>query len=976
MLFSGLYPRYSARNLLSASACALNPAAITVEVVGLENSFAQPYRAYRVSSEYGEPWSTTWLAKTISNPDGVPLIPHPSSPLEHAYGVLTYDGEDPTALDLRYGGRGFAVLGRAEPSIRALALGGSNAEITLQTASVSDPNDGTLTSHWEVTSISVTANKGSGYSDFGEISVVANQGSVCASAASARMRTGRAAPTLSVDVQNVSPCDCKFPNATAGAGVDFRINYQPRGTSPPTWEVASIDVLAGGEGYTNGVPLVFTPGLHDTIESSPSASVTVAAGSVTGVTLAARGIIYKSGVPTGKVESLVKGAYYKEDASLPAYFYADALAGNGLTVDTNVASETFGRITAADPGVRPPLELKVESLCENACLAELNGTLVLAADDIEVIGNPGYAARHRAVHLCLSSPIGSGASLFVVPPAGYDNKAVGITAVAVEINKSGVLMSGSGYAELGRVEPTYTLSATPGTGATFDYKLRQETDLIGRPYWMLTEATVSGGTGYRDNTIIAITHGPGAETSPSLRLRTRRSEPTLTVTPCPGGTGAVFKLFFAKSAGDTPTWSIAEVSIINGGSGYQGEVPLSFSVTFPSVRVRDACAIAQAAPDGSLQSVKILNEGEYFLDTTVPERVQIIGGGPLFALSSDVPVFAPPVHVAVTQNWPFSNGSGASIEAVVDTSPTSPTFGKITGGTVAASGSGYVLWCAGLPANEFHFTSDTHLLNLPRSSTRVEGDADSVCMYQLHCNAATAVPTTSLGIIESAPEVTLSVHLTGPDKDGIRHATALFFSIGYGVEDGFKLVSPHPGFYCARAFHGSASGDEITLTPLDGGPGTVTVFLYGNPAERTNICSCCDLRDVNCDPPKLFIEGTGQQFVDIEQPSLPFAQCIDENNVVVDGAWVQLAPVYAEDGSFLQWVVVCGECPEGSEVLEPFAEPPQPRQKTWCRCDDTFEKFCYWKATFDAGVTPDPLNNVDCTTGVELDFSECDNPLP
>jgi hypothetical protein len=966
MLFTAGDSNRDARHLIRDSPCALNPAVITITVSGLSDSFQQDYRATEWNVNFGAAYTTFSLRKSPTKPDGLRLIPF-SPNFANARGVYEYTGAVATSVDLMDRGRGFAQLSRTEPAVLGYAAVGSGAEISVSLSPVTDEVDNAFKSHWEVSSLAVAAGKGSGYNNLQPIVILPSEGSICASAATGQMKVDRGQPTLAVSVKSVSPCDCDYPGATVGTDAVFNVRYESRGTTPSTWRVSAVDVVSPGQGYTDGLPLIFTAGLHDTITTAPVASISVTDGAVTGVTVTSGGVAFKSGVPTGVVQGLVKGAYYKEDASLPPYIYSSDLAKWGLTVDSTVHSPTFGQVLSATVVEQPLGEEAVEGVCEYSCLQSMNGSFTLTADDPSVIGDPDYFPLYRAVNLCVKSPIGSGARLRVQPPSGYDNTAVGITEVAFDPLPGSSSAGGTGYAEQGRVMPVYSLAATPGTGASFSYELRQEADSLGRPMWFVSSASVTGGTGYRDNALITATPA-----GPLLRVRTVRAEPVLDVATCAGGGGATFILRFAMSAGATPEWSVAAVDIANGGGGYSGSVPLIFSFTAPTIRVRDACVLAFANAAGQLDRVEIVNEGAYYLDTGVPDRVDIVSSGPLYSFSADVPVFAPSPTVLILQNSPFSNGSGAEIEAVVDTDTGSPTFGRIVGTNIVSEGSGYVLWCAGDESEaSFGLTPET---TVPCRS--VDGLV-AVCGYRLHCDTETASPFGERLQIEMQAEITSPSTHSG----GERQAAVVISNRGFGVSDaGYDTgQSGSPGFYCTRVFYGTGADDEITLLPMDGGSGTVTLSLFGDPANRTNICSCCDVRDVNCPPPVLDTESSGESFSAIAQPELPFTQCVDENGVPAENVWVQLAPQYDENGDFEQWVVVCGECPAGTAFSPLPEEAVQPRQKTYCNClglGDPVQLYCYWKATYDASITPNLILGTDCTTGVELDFSECENPLP
>lgn len=60
-----------------------------------------------------------------------------------------------------------------------------------------------------------------------------------------------------------------------------------------------------------------------------------------------------------------------------------------------------------------------------------------------------------------------------------------------------LLSPGSGYAKLGRVQPTFTVGGGSGSGLTVSLTLTATNDACGIPTWTITGASFSGGTGYR-----------------------------------------------------------------------------------------------------------------------------------------------------------------------------------------------------------------------------------------------------------------------------------------------------------------------------------------------------------------------------------------------------------------------------------------------------------------------------------------------
>ena len=142
-----------------------------------------------------------------------------------------------------------------------------------------------------------------------------------------------------------------------------------------------------------------------------------------------------------------------------------------------------------------------------------------------------------------------------------------------EITQVDIIDGGSGYALVGRVAPTLTLSGGGGTGATFTPTLTSS----GTPdVWTLDSATASGGTGYVDGSSLTITAAAGdTTTTKAAATVVARSEPTITAT-APGGSGATLSPTLSK-AGSPPAWSVAGVTVTAPGTGYTHNGAVQFS---------------------------------------------------------------------------------------------------------------------------------------------------------------------------------------------------------------------------------------------------------------------------------------------------------------------------------------------------------------------------------------------------------------
>lgn len=130
--------------------------------------------------------------------------------------------------------------------------------------------------------------------------------------------------------------------------------------------------------------------------------------------------------------------------------------------------------------------------------------------------------------------------------------------------------SGTGYAEYGRKEPTLLIQGK-GTGLTFKPDFNEVVDACGLSTFSVKSVAVSGDpVGYGDGEFLDVAASPGDITLSSsvMRLYLDRGPPTLTAEAL-GGEGAELKVNVSNVIGKVPAeWSISEIEIVSGGSGY------------------------------------------------------------------------------------------------------------------------------------------------------------------------------------------------------------------------------------------------------------------------------------------------------------------------------------------------------------------------------------------------------------------------
>lgn len=189
----------------------------------------------------------------------------------------------------------------------------------------------------------------------------------------------------------------------------------------------------------------------------------------------------------------------------------------------------------------------------------------------------GFTNESQGPLLCdleFAACYGSGASGVVTDPGGDPEDDKGpITAVSLT-------NGGSGYAKLGRVEPTVTATGG-GSGVTITVTLSQEQDGCGLDFWEVTKIEGSGGSGYTDDEAVQFTVADGdtAEQHATARIRTTREEPevTLEVTTFEGS-GAVLDAVFEQLGGTPAVWFIDSVTVTDGGDIYTRDDTISINV--------------------------------------------------------------------------------------------------------------------------------------------------------------------------------------------------------------------------------------------------------------------------------------------------------------------------------------------------------------------------------------------------------------
>lgn len=385
---------------------------------------------------------------------------------------------------------------------------------------------GSSPDRWAISAVAVTSG-GSGYIDGNFLVVDAVHPLIEEVAAVLLLRTVREPPELDA-----------FP-FSGGSGAAFLISVIQSGSSPDIFSADTITVTSPGSGYVNGDTFQIFP-TSGVTDSPGFATATVdGGGGLLALTVTDGGEFY---IDTGVVESVevqsggayyngdgidevtvtFPGEYYLPNRDLPALsavvtifdgtcFRSGSAAEITATVDDDVDSDTFGQVISLNIVNGGSGYLSWTYL--PGCLDRLNGeSLVLRASD-----------PHKLITLEVQSCYGSGACLEVetfLPPCEYDGAPTELPGV---ILTSG----GEGYAKLGRVEPTLSLAAENGVGATLTPTLDKKADDCGLDYWYIDTVATKGGTGYLASNIVKVSVTKGIEEEPAaLTLTASEGVPT------------------------------------------------------------------------------------------------------------------------------------------------------------------------------------------------------------------------------------------------------------------------------------------------------------------------------------------------------------------------------------------------------------------------------------------------------------------
>lgn len=598
------------------------------------------------------------------------------------------------AVSLEAGGSGYAVLGRTAPTSLSLSGSGGGAEFQVTFATSTDECDRPL---WSISSVNVKSG-GGGYQNDEQLAVLLGDNEFEASAAEIRIETQPEPPSLTASA------DSQAEPAT------FSVTTQQISVDPPRWGVDTVAVVDNAAGFFEGQAVTITAGEGDTVVSPAVAYIWLKHiepqvepdyfGGGSGATFSASLEKFTDGgrdywrVASATVTS--PGSGYTSGQNV--FFWNNS--GFGSTVSASAWAITADSQTGAIVSI---------SRLSAGKFYGLDGTI-----DKVIVDSPGsYYGRSTVVQSAavvsggayykedtsLPAIVSQVSAVIVQPPGG--NGAGAQISVEVDgtvgsqtfgqISKVTLEEAGDGYldwsyniSDCSAVEslngnsfviPRYTTTLENLLGVTI-------TSCFGSGALGSVQAPGGGqdSEGFPIESASVLLGGSGYAVK-------ARAEPTgLTLAKQfadDGGVGASLTINLSSEQHDScglPYWGIASVSVNDGGYGYSQGQQLKVQVGAGEVASQAATmTLGVIEPNGEIESVNVGLQGRYYKE------------------SNSLPGVPSSVNVSVTQSPP-SQGAGAIISAVIDTNPSSQTFGQITGLTVDNGGAGYLGWSWDDPA--------------------------------------------------------------------------------------------------------------------------------------------------------------------------------------------------------------------------------------------------------------------------------------
>ena len=450
-------------------------------------------------------------------------------------------------------------------------------------------------------------------------------------AGSGYAKFGRSAPTL--EVANKGDVAATMTVTLASKKDECNVDY---------WEVDSVSITDGGQGYTNGQAVTFSLAPGDVQETEATATLQA-----------------KNSEPTlTATASPGTGAEFKitlqETGADPVkYWTVSSVSVTGKTsgyVDGDTLDFEAGEgVTSA--GVA---EATIHTKRFEPTLEATGGSGTGAEFSVELASNKDSPETWRVESVAVS-----GAT------SGY------VDGDTLSFSGDNVTEETSAVATIKtvRVEPTITASAPGGSDAQLTVVLAPNGTMP--ETWRIDDVTiVDGGSGYPEQ---------GGTVDLDIGSATEQDAAVVEFYTI-GGAIAGFFIYggsYYEDAGE-----IESVSVDSGGSYYAsvGEIE---SVSVDS-------GGSYYASVGEIESVSVDSGGSYYV-AGVLSGVSVTNGGKYYHPDAALAPYVSAPTVTVVQ-YPPSAGSGAVITATVDDDTSSPTFGEVASLSLDNAGNNYLAW--------------------------------------------------------------------------------------------------------------------------------------------------------------------------------------------------------------------------------------------------------------------------------------------
>jgi hypothetical protein len=274
--------------------------------------------------------------------------------------------------------------------------------------------------------------------------------------------------------------------------------------------------------------------------------------------------------------------------------------------------------------------------------------------------------------------------------------------------------------QLERREPALTAASLLGPVGPLNIVLADNGDGT----WSIQSVTASGIPSNFSNSLRLLFAGGIEESPANVRIYQGRMQPTIDFLFYSsegydsGGSGAALSATMVAAGVDPqaglPYWSVSDISITSGGSGYSvGDsivgAPTGGSQTpsfFPG-NTSFVAEVTSVTETGAIESVQVLLNGAYYKPDASSviavvysggryysegvASISVENGGRYYREDPALPPIVADVTVEVVQPA-GAFGSGAAVTATVNDDTSSPQFGKIAALTLVSGGTNYTDW--------------------------------------------------------------------------------------------------------------------------------------------------------------------------------------------------------------------------------------------------------------------------------------------